>query len=120
MQQYIDVWLSNPEPATFPVVGRHQCIRISILAIKRPIQMNGRSSCSITLPSNVLFKINIPLTAFEMYHMLVELFFQLYVTMINIVIDPYLHKYESLFIYIPKYDNWLLYYSPYHSLILFI
>ena len=47
MHQYIDVWVSNTDPAAFSVVVRYKCIKLHISATLQPIQMNEHSFCTI-------------------------------------------------------------------------
>ena len=47
MHQYMDVWVSNPEPAASSVVVRYKCIKLYISATIQPIQMNEHSFYTI-------------------------------------------------------------------------
>ena len=47
IHEYIDVWVSNPEPAASSVVVRYKCIKLYISATILPIQMNEHSFCTI-------------------------------------------------------------------------
>ena len=47
MNQYIDVWVSNPKPAASSVVMRYKCIKLFISTTIQPILVNEHSFCTI-------------------------------------------------------------------------